>query len=147
VPESAHMDTRRSVLNQRKRDPLRVLLVDDARMILDRLERSLQSIPNIEIVGTSEESIQAKELVDQLKPDLVILDISLYAGNGWDVLSHVVSQKLETEVFMFSNDASDAARERFMLGGAAGFFDKSLDFSALLRAVRKKAANHNSVNP
>ncbi len=118
-------------------------MVDDAMIILERLIRSLQAIDGVHVVGTSQDGEDAIRNVTELRPDLVILDIALRESNGWDVLRHIVTNKPETDVFIFSNDASDTARDRFIQGGANGFFDKSLDFSTLLSALKHRVENRN----
>lgn len=131
------MDTNQSEPQNRTDESLRVLLVDDARIILDRLVRALHAIDRVEVIGTSATSSSAVEQVKALKPDLVVLDISLYESNGWDVLRYIVADAPRVSVYVFSNDASDSAKDRFMQAGANQFFDKSLDFAALLAAVRQ----------
>lgn len=136
------MDIRESDYLHDSKNPLRVLLVDDAQLILDRLIRALQTIEGIQIIGTSETSSDAISQIGELKPDLVVLDISLRDSNGWDVLRHIVDEAAEITVYMFSNNASETARGRFILAGADRFFDKSLDFSALMTAVKALVQRH-----
>lgn len=116
--------------------PIHILLVDDASIIVDRLTVGLGAITGVTIVGASPDSDQAIRDIERLEPDVIVLDIQLGKGNGWDVLQYVRCAKPETLVFVFSNNSAEQTRQRFIAGGADRFFDKSREFSQLRHAVQ-----------
>ncbi|MEZ5544444.1 MAG: LytTR family DNA-binding domain-containing protein [Lysobacteraceae bacterium] len=71
------------------RPPLRVLIVDDARLARAELRTLLAQIDAVELVGEAEDVPQAREAIARLHPDLVLLDIQMPSGSGFDVLANL----------------------------------------------------------
>ena len=121
---------------------VRLMLVDDTQIVLDRLRATLGAITGVHVVGTAHSVAEAIPKVRQLQPDLITLDIGLDKSNGWDVLQFVKQAHPNIRVFVFSNDTGVATRARFTTGGADEFFDKSNDFGALCQAVQNLVVAH-----
>ena len=119
--------------------PVRVLVVDDAPIILDRLIASLGLLDNVLIVGACHDGGEAISNIDRLEPDIVVLDIQLRDSSGWSVLQYVRRKRPDTLVFVFTNDVGEKVEKRFLDGGANRFFDKSFDFESLRDAVIEAA--------
>ncbi|MDI9237378.1 LytTR family DNA-binding domain-containing protein [Lysobacter sp. LF1] len=66
--------------------PLRVLIVDDTRLARQELRTLLASIPDVDVVGEADDVPAARTAIDTLRPDLVLLDIQMPSGTGFDVL-------------------------------------------------------------
>jgi DNA-binding LytR/AlgR family response regulator len=90
---------------------LRVLLVDDEPPALQRLLHALETIRDVEIVGTAEDGRAALDLTDSLKPDLVLLDIEMPYFNGIEV-GQALSQHSDTEI-IFVTALDEFAIEAF----------------------------------
>jgi len=67
--------------------PLRVLIVDDARLARAELRTLLAQVEGVELVGEAEDVPQARAAIARLHPDLVLLDIQMPSGSGFDVLA------------------------------------------------------------
>lgn len=65
---------------------IRVLLVDDEKHALVTLQHTLQKFDDVEVVEATQNSVEAKALIDELKPDLVFLDIEMPFLNGFELL-------------------------------------------------------------
>lgn len=81
---------------------LRVLIVDDARLARQELRTMLAGVPGVECVGEADDVPAAREAIAALKPDLVLLDIQLPSGSGFDVLDGV--QPVPAVVFTTAYD-------------------------------------------
>jgi two-component system LytT family response regulator len=66
--------------------PLRVLIVDDTRLARQELRTLLAEVPDVECIGEAEDVPAAQAAIDRLQPDLVLLDIQMPSGTGFDVL-------------------------------------------------------------
>ncbi|HJQ98890.1 MAG TPA: LytTR family DNA-binding domain-containing protein [Candidatus Polarisedimenticolaceae bacterium] len=68
---------------------LRVAIVDDEKPARDRMRRLVEALPDVEIVGEAGNVAEAVALVDSARPDLLLLDVQIPGGDGFDVLRQV----------------------------------------------------------
>ncbi|MCS7061447.1 MAG: response regulator, partial [Anaerolineae bacterium] len=68
---------------------IRTLLVDDNIAILDSVERYVKSLPGVEVVGRARSGQQAIQLVVQLHPDLVLMDVTMPGMNGLEATQQI----------------------------------------------------------
>lgn len=121
-----------------------VLLVDDSRTVLIQLERIVAAIPDLTVVGTARDGAMAIRLADELRPDLVLLDIVMPGLDGLSALRTIKSMHPAIEVAMVSSVSGDAhkAEEAFRLG-ACQVLGKPFDpevIVSLIETVREKLA-------
>jgi two-component system chemotaxis response regulator CheB len=70
---------------------IRVLVVDDSRVLTKIVSRILERDPAIQVAGTAENGLEAIEKVESLKPDVVTLDIEMPVMNGIEALKHIMA--------------------------------------------------------
>jgi len=116
-----------------------VFLVEDSAPIRGRLTVMLESVPNTQVVGHAADAAGAIRDILAIKPDVVLLDISLAAGSGFDVLRAVQPQVPETDFYLLSNFASFPYRQLAEALGARGFFDKSEEFERVRDLLAERA--------
>jgi DNA-binding NarL/FixJ family response regulator len=104
---------------------MKVFLVDDSAMVLEKLAAMISGIDGVEIVGQALNALDAIQSIVKLKPDLVILDIRLNGGgNGMDVLKQIKKEIPPPIVIMLTNYPYPQYREKCRALGADYFFDK-----------------------
>ncbi len=128
---------------------LNVLLVDDSRTALDKLESILGEIEDLSIVGTAQTGAAAIRLTNESRPDLVLLDIVMPGLDGLSALRTIRSMHPDVEVAMVSSLGGDPskAEEAFKLGACqviAKPFDAEM-IEALVEKVRSELQTAASV--
>jgi DNA-binding NtrC family response regulator len=119
--------------------PLRVFVVEDAQAICERIEAMVE-LTGASAAGHADSVDAAIRRILELRPELVILDIQLADGTGFDVLRAVHDRAPEVEIFLFSNHSAFPYRQLAERLGAQGFFDKSNEFERMRDAVAQRAA-------
>lgn len=119
--------------------PLTVYIVDDSPLVRQRIEALLVRIDGARIVGYAEDADEAIARIPALLPQVVILDLRLARGNGFDVLRALREQAPQVEVYLLSNFASPAYRRSAELLGARGYFDKTQEFEQLMDLLAQRA--------
>jgi len=97
-------------------------------------------------VRTAQNECEAIDLLDGIRPDLLILDVHLAGINGLRILSDFRNHNRTTPVLVVSGDDRASIRDKAMTDGASGFLQKPLPSSLLVRAVRRflKVPKHSS---
>lgn len=105
----------------------RVLIVDDSKVIRDRLVSMLSKIKEVEIVGEAINTHEALLLYQSTNPDFVILALGI-PGGGLNVLQEIKNKTPATKVAMLTNYPYCTYRKYCMELGADFFFSKSTEF-------------------
>jgi len=118
---------------------LRVYLVEDSPAILERLEALLASVEGARTVGRASGASEAIEGILAEHPDLVVLDLKLADGSGFDVLRAVRGAAPGIDVYMLTNFASEPYRRLAERLGARDLFDKTTEFERVREAILERA--------
>lgn len=109
---------------------LKIAIVDDSPEIQRSFSALLAPLPELQVVGFAEDRIGALQLIDEQRPDIVVLDVELRGRDrGYDVLKHVVGRYPQTRVVALSNFGWSAMRDAFLQAGASAYFDKAIQFA------------------
>jgi len=119
---------------------MEIFLVEDSSLVRARLADMLDTIPGAHVVGEAGQAQAAIRDILALRPDVVLLDINLAEGSGFDVLRAVCRQAPEIDFYMLSNFAGDPYRQLAGRLGARGFFDKSKEFERVRDLIAQRAA-------
>ena len=123
----------------------RVLLADDHRLLLDAFTRILE--PEYEVVGTVGDGRAVVAAAQELRPDIVVLDISMPGLNGIDAGRQLREAVPDSRlIYLTMNEDPDLAAEAFRLG-ASGFLLKSCAAAELLQALAEVLEGRSYVTP
>ncbi len=120
----------------------KVLIVDDSLLIRKTLRRVLSSVEGIEVVGEAGNGIEALEKIEELKPDVITLDIEMPKMNGIEALKEIM-KRFPTPVIMVSSLTTDDAKITFeaLDLGAVDYFPKVYsDFAKLKEQIQNDLA-------
>lgn len=121
----------------------KVFLVEDSLPVLDRLISLLGALPNTQIVGHAARADDAARAILAVRPDLVVLDLRLAQGTGFDVLIELHGKATGIDVYVLSSFSYAPYRRQAGQLGALDFFDKSTDMERLRDAVARRGADYN----
>ena len=121
---------------------MRVLVVDDSKIVCDGLQQMLINIAGVEIVGQAHNAQEAIASISEAKPDVVILDIRLPGLSGIDVLKDIRAKKLSCRVIMLTNYPYPQYRKKCKELGADYFFDKVTEIEEIPKVIEELAKNH-----
>ena len=113
----------------------RIILADDHRVMRKGLLRLINSQPNLQVVGEAENGREAIELVRQLKPDVVVMDVSMPEMDGIEATRHISAEWPEVRVVGLSMHEDEQINEFMYEVGAASVISKAASLPDLLRAI------------
>ena len=100
---------------------LRVILADDHTLVRAGLRGLLEKLDGIEVIAEADDGPQALRLIEQHRPDLALLDISMPKLNGLEVTAQVTKRFPQTRVLILSMHSSEEYARQAIRAGAAGY--------------------------
>ena len=116
---------------------IRLLLIDDHTMVRQGLRSLLESYEDVMIVGEGSNGDEAIELVEQLRPALVVMDLNMPKKNGIEATAHIKARWPETVVIGLSVQAGEEARRAILNAGGAVLLTKEAAVDELYRTIRE----------
>jgi DNA-binding NarL/FixJ family response regulator len=126
---------------------IRVLLVDDQKMVRETLKISLEMETDIEIVGTANNGIAAIQQVELLHPDIVIMNMEMPGLDGASATKQITSRFVRTKVLMHSSSDNDEYITKSLAMGAKGYFLKNVDTQDLAGVIRNVNKGYTQISP
>jgi DNA-binding NarL/FixJ family response regulator len=110
---------------------VRVLLVEDSKVLIERLTEAIRQIADVHLIGTAETEAAAIALVTHERVDVIILDLHLRLGTGFGVMRALATTELRPQIIVLTNyDLPEYKSAAFALG-ATHFLDKVRDYGRL----------------
>lgn len=125
----------------------RLLLVDDHPIVCQGLSEMINYEADLAVCGVAADRHQALEKIDKLQPDLIVLDISLKASNGIELLKDVKSRHPKLGVLMLSMHDENLYAFRALRAGAAGYIMKQEPADRVLAAIRQALSGEVALSP
>jgi DNA-binding NarL/FixJ family response regulator len=134
LPDDSHTTippskTGKTVIKQR------ILLVDDHEVVRLGLKALLERHPNFEVIAEASAAREAVEKVEELSPDVVVMDIRLPGGSGIEACEEISERFPNSRVIMLTSYAEDEMLFSAIRAGAAGYVLKQIGGEDLVRAI------------
>jgi two-component system response regulator DevR len=126
---------------------IRLMLVDDSEVVRMGLRALLGSEPSLSLVGEAGTVAAAVETCARLKPDVVLLDIRLPDGTGFDACRQILKRLPDTRVLVLTSVVDETLVDEAIRAGAHGYLLKEIDRRGLLQAIRDVAAGKSILDP
>ena len=126
---------------------LRIALIDDSEVVRMGLRALLGADRSLEIVGEAGNVSGGVETCARMKPDVVLLDIRLPDGSGFDACRQILQRSPATRVLILTSVADDTLVDDAIRAGAHGYLLKEIDGRTLMQAIRDVAAGKSILDP
>ena len=127
--------------------PIRVFLVDDQSMLRAAFRSLLAADPRFEVVGDCGDARTAIERVAVVRPDVVLLDISMPGLSGLDALGPLREAHPRVRILMLTHHEGDSFVDQALRGGADGYLSKDSDPTELMLALESVNGGRSYVSP
>ncbi len=115
---------------------MNVFIVENSVSLRERLTLILAGLKGVRVVGHAATAAEAVQKIGQTSPDVVILDIRLDEGTGFEVLEKIKVPHKRPIIVVLTNYPYPQYRVRYMRAGADFFFDKSTELDSALQVLK-----------
>ena len=126
---------------------IKIILVDDHQIVKDGLRALLEKQNNIEIIGESNDGIEAIKLAKELKPDIIITDINMPNMDGIDATKQFCEDLDNVKVIILSMHSKKLFISEALKAGARGYVPKERAFEELVAAIETVMADQVYISP
>jgi DNA-binding NarL/FixJ family response regulator len=125
---------------------IKVLLVDDHRILRDGVESILTQFDDIEVVGALSSGEEVVDEFEELKPDVILMDIVMGGMTGIEATRWVKERKPETKVILISSEVKKEFVSNGIKCGIDGYLPKDVDKNTLITAIRNVSTGQKFFN-
>jgi two-component system, NarL family, response regulator DevR len=126
---------------------VQVMLVDDSEVVRMGLRALLSAEAGLEIVGEASSVATALELSARVKPEVLLLDLRLPDGSGFDACRQILKRLPDTRVLVLTSVVDDTLVDEAIRAGAHGYLLKEINGRGLVQAIFDVAAGKSILDP
>src|SRR6185503_2969881 len=116
-------------------EQISIILVDDHKLIRDSWSFILNSDSRFKVIGETSSGEEAIEIVKELKPDIVLMDVNMVPVNGFDATKQITKYSPASKVIAVSMHTMPAYAKRMMQLGAMGYVTKNSSKDEMIKAI------------
>ncbi len=125
----------------------RLVIAEDHTILREGLRALLSPIPNLEIVGEVEDGHEAIRCIEKLKPNLILMDLSMPRVNGMEAIKEIKKRSPETKVLVLTVHKAEEYILATLQAGADGYILKDSTHSELEMAIQKVLNGKSFISP
>lgn len=124
-------------MTETEKQPRKILIVDDHPLLRGGLGQLINAEDDLEVCGDAEDAAEALKRIEELKPDLVTIDLSLPGRSGVTLIKDVQSRYPELPILVVSMHDESLYAERALRAGARGYVNKQEATTQVIEAIRR----------
>jgi two-component system, NarL family, response regulator NreC len=126
---------------------IRIVLADDHRIVREGFRALLTAQTDFQIVGETGDGREAIRMVEQLTPDVLLVDLMMAGLGGLEVIRQLTQRGVPTRIIVLSMHSNEAYVSQALNNGATGYILKDATSGELIRAVREVVAGRRYLSP
>src|SRR3569623_2032188 len=115
----------------------KIYILDDHPIVIEGLKRVIDQQEDMQVVGSSEDATIALQQLAKLKPEVVLLDITLKDRSGVDMIKKIRATSTTTQVLVYSMHDENVYAERCLRAGAMGYLMKGEGGARVVQGLRQ----------
>lgn len=115
----------------------RILIVDDHPAVREALALRIDRQPGLEVCGEAADMSDALRLIDETRPDVAVVDITLKTGSGIDLIKRIKDRNATIRMLVWSMHSESLYAERALRAGAMGYINKDQATGKIIEAIQQ----------
>lgn len=134
-------------LRSKKNNKTRVLIADDHPLFRQSVRSVLQNEPELEVVGEASNGVEAVKMVEELSPNIVLMDITMPELDGLEATRQIKARHPETAVLVLTIHDDEQHVVEILEAGAAGYLTKSVFGEDIVYSIRSVVSGEMVLSP
>lgn len=126
---------------------IRIMIVDDHAIVREGLRRILGATPDLIVAGEAEDGLAALSQLEECKPDVVLVDISMPGMSGIELIGRIHQADPQIAILVLSMHKEEQFAVRALKAGAAGYLTKDCALEQLTQAIHKVVSGGRFITP
>ncbi len=126
---------------------IRIMLVDDHRMVSELISALLEREADMEVVAIAENGREAISKAREVKPDIIVMDVSMPEMNGLEACRCIMSETPASRIIILSMHTEKEYVVAALMAGARGYIEKMSVFKTVVEAIRTVQENNGYLDP
>ena len=127
--------------------PINVIIVDDHKIVRRGIKAFLAEFENISVIGEAANGIEAVEMVESIKPDIILLDLLMPGIDGIETIKRILVNQPNQRIIILTAFVHDDKLPLAIQAGAWGYIKKDAEPEELFRSIQKVYAGEPAVDP
>jgi len=127
--------------------PIRLLVVEDQPQILRHQLKLLEGFPDVVLCGSARDATEALRVLDEARPDVVLLDLGLPDRSGIEVTAEILRRRPDTEILIWTVFEEEDKVLGAIRAGASGYLLKGTPAARIVEAIREVHAGGSIIQP
>ncbi len=128
-------------------ESIRILIADDHQLVRQGLVALLSVKPGVEVIGQAKDGIEAVELANLLKPDIILMDLLMPSKNGIEATREIKVKNPDARILIITSFAEDENVYQAIKAGALGYLLKDSSPQELMQAIHDVCNGRMSLHP
>lgn len=128
-------------------EPIRLLLVDDHIFVRKGIRALLATEEGIDVIGEAGDGVEALRKIEELKPDVILLDLLMPKMGGIEVIERVMTDDPQARILVLTSFVADDKVFPAIKAGALGYLLKDTEPEELVQAIRQVFRGESSLSP
>jgi hemolysin D len=135
------------IANNKTADLIKILLVDDQRVVREKLKSVLQEMPDLQVVGTAADGYGAIDRIEQLHPDVILLDLEMPGQGGLQTAQIIAQRYPQVKIIILSSHDDAENIGKALASGANGYIIKDRIGSEIAETIRSVQKGYTQLGP
>lgn len=118
------------------KEVITIALIDDHKLFREGVKRILSFEPSFEVVAEADDGLEAKEIIKEYQPDIVLMDINMPEMNGIEATKELLQNNPDLKIIILSIHEDESYVSHALQTGAQGYLLKEMDTESLMEAIK-----------
>lgn len=128
-----------------KQKTIKIVVIEDNRLTRLSLKSALNEYEDMSVIGDTEDTITGQMMVEEIEPDIVLIDLGLSDGNGTEAISKIRARNKSVKIIALTSHSNNKEVLNALMNGANAYCVKNIDLDEFVNVIRDITENTQTI--